>query len=120
MLKSIPYFGIRQVYLAGDGEALHEILLKTHPGLNFGPPPFDLVYLPAPDPVFLAREGPDPLPWHNDTLCVLDRIHLSHQNTECWEKVKSLPQVRVTIDAFHCGLVFFRREQAEQHFKIRI
>ncbi|MBL7882976.1 MAG: class I SAM-dependent methyltransferase, partial [Bacteroidia bacterium] len=39
--------------------------------------------------------------------------------TEAWEEIKRHPKVTVTIDLFFIGLVFFRKEQAKQHFIIK-
>ncbi len=39
---------------------------------------------------------------------------------EAWEQLKAHPMVRVTMDLFYCGVVFIRKEQAKEHFKIRI
>ena len=36
-----------------------------------------------------------------------------------WNNLKSNPKVTVTIDTFHFGLVFFRKEQVEEHFILR-
>lgn len=56
---------------------------------------------------------------HNDTLFIFDDIHWSEEMEEAWEYIKKHPQVTVTIDLFFLGLVFFRSEQAKQHFVIR-
>lgn len=40
----------------------------------------------------------------------------SHQN---WQKIIQKKEVTVTIDLFYFGLIFFRKEQAKEHFKIR-
>jgi hypothetical protein len=37
-----------------------------------------------------------------------------------WEEIKTHPEVRVSIDTFFLGLVFFRKEQVKQHFTIRL
>ena len=39
---------------------------------------------------------------------------------EAWEQIKEHPKVRVTIDTFQWGFVFFREEQAKEHFTIRL
>jgi hypothetical protein len=57
--------------------------------------------------------------FHNNTLCLMEGIHARRDATERWEEVKNLKMCRITIDFFHCGLVFFRKEQAPQHFTIR-
>jgi hypothetical protein len=40
--------------------------------------------------------------------------------TEAWELIKQHPKVMVTVDTFFWGLVFFRKEQHKEHFKIRV
>ncbi|MGY5847033.1 class I SAM-dependent methyltransferase [Salegentibacter sp. HM20] len=57
---------------------------------------------------------------HNDTLFIFDDIHWSREMEEAWGIIKSHPKVRVTIDSFYLGFVFFRKEQVKQHFKIRL
>ncbi|MNQ43957.1 hypothetical protein D3C85_576980 [compost metagenome] len=55
----------------------------------------------------------------NDSVWIFDDIHWSPEMEEAWEVIKNHPKVRVTIDTFQWGLVFFRREQEKQHFVIR-
>ena len=54
------------------------------------------------------------------TVFIFDDIHLSEEMEEAWKEIKKHPKVQVTIDTFYLGLVFFRREQAKQDFKIRL
>lgn len=57
---------------------------------------------------------------HNDTVMIFDDIYWSKHMTEAWKKIIKHPKVTVSIDTFHWGLIFFRKEQAREHFKIRI
>lgn len=56
---------------------------------------------------------------NNTTICVIDNIHASEETENAWEIIKKDPRVTVTIDTFHLGLAFFRRESVKQHFIIR-
>ncbi|GAB3962016.1 class I SAM-dependent methyltransferase [Spirosoma harenae] len=56
---------------------------------------------------------------HNDTVFVFDDIHWSDEMEQAWAYVKTHSQVSVTVDLFWVGLVFFRKEQPEQHFVLR-
>lgn len=56
----------------------------------------------------------------NKTLWIFDDIHWSRDMEEAWEYIKTLPEVKVTIDTFQWGLVFFREEQVKEHFTIRV
>lgn len=57
---------------------------------------------------------------HNDSIFIFDDIYWSKGMTEAWEIIKEHPEVTVTIDIFFWGIVFFRKEQAKEHFKIRV
>jgi predicted O-methyltransferase YrrM len=57
---------------------------------------------------------------HNETVFVFDDIYWSEGMTEAWEYIKNHNAVTVTVDVFHLGVVFFRKEQAKEHFKIRL
>ncbi|MBU2929572.1 O-methyltransferase [Winogradskyella psychrotolerans] len=57
---------------------------------------------------------------HNDSVFVFDDIYWSKGMTEAWEYIKNHDAVTVTVDGFHLGFVFFRREQVKEHFKIRM
>ncbi len=56
----------------------------------------------------------------NDTVWIFDDIHWSKGMEEAWEIIKQHPKVTVTIDTFQWGFVFFRKEQAKEHFTIRV
>lgn len=57
---------------------------------------------------------------NNNTIFIFDDIYWSKGMTEAWETIKKHPQVTVTIDTFFWGFVSFRKEQAKEHFTIRI
>lgn len=56
---------------------------------------------------------------HNDTVFVFDDIHWSAEMERAWAFIKKHPSVRVTVDLFWVGLVFFRHEQPKQDFILR-
>lgn len=56
---------------------------------------------------------------HNNSVFIFDDIHWSIEMQEAWSAIKEHPKVTVTIDTYFWGLVFFREEQAKQHFTIR-
>ena len=57
---------------------------------------------------------------HNDTVFVFDDIYWSKGMTEAWDYIRNHIAVTVTVDCFNLGFVFFRKEQAKEHFKIRL
>lgn len=56
---------------------------------------------------------------NNDSVWIFDDIHWSPEMEEAWEEIKRHPKVKVTIDTFQWGFVFFRYEQEKEHFVIR-
>lgn len=56
---------------------------------------------------------------HNNSMLVFDDIYWSNDMKRAWSNIKSHPSVTVTLDLFAFGIVFFRREQPKEHFKIR-
>jgi phage pi2 protein 07 len=56
----------------------------------------------------------------NDSVWIFNDNHKSIENENTWEIIKKHPKVKVTIDVFHFGIVFFRAEQEKEHFVIRV
>jgi predicted O-methyltransferase YrrM len=56
----------------------------------------------------------------NDSVWIFDDIHWSKDMEAAWELIKNHPKVKVTIDTFQWGIVFFRAEQEKEHFVIRV
>jgi predicted O-methyltransferase YrrM len=57
---------------------------------------------------------------HNDTVFIIDDIYWSKGMTKAWDILIEHPKVTVSIDTFYWGFLFFRKEQAKQHFVIRL
>ncbi len=55
----------------------------------------------------------------NDSFWILEDIHANAASEMLWETLKSNPKVKVTVDTYRLGLIFFRREQEKEHFVIR-
>ena len=56
----------------------------------------------------------------DESVFVFDDIHWSPGMERAWEVIKAHPDVRLTVDLFHIGLVFFRKNQPKQHFSLRV
>lgn len=54
------------------------------------------------------------------SLIIIHDIHWSREMEEAWAVIKKHPRVKLTVDIFSAGLVFFREEfRVRQHFMIR-
>ncbi len=57
---------------------------------------------------------------HNDSIILFKDIYLSKNTYSVWKTIQNHPRVRVTINTFHFGFVFIRKEQVKQHFWVRL
>jgi predicted O-methyltransferase YrrM len=56
---------------------------------------------------------------HENTLLIFDDIYWSEGMKEAWEEIKAHPNVKITIDLFWIGLVYFKSGQAKENFLVR-
>lgn len=56
---------------------------------------------------------------HEESVFIFDDIHWSEEMEKSWEEIKNHPEVTLTIDLFYIGIVFFRKKQPKQHFKLK-
>ncbi|RZK15637.1 MAG: class I SAM-dependent methyltransferase [Pedobacter sp.] len=54
-----------------------------------------------------------------NSLLIFDDIYWSQGMKEAWAEIKNHPDVTVTIDLFWIGLVYFKKGQAKEHFKLK-
>lgn len=53
------------------------------------------------------------------SIFVFNDMYASPGMKEAWNEIKNNERVTVTLDLFHLGIVFFRKEQVKQHFLIK-
>lgn len=56
---------------------------------------------------------------HENTLIIVDDIYWSAGMKEAWVEICAHEEVTVSIDLFHFGLIYFKKTQPKQHFKLR-
>lgn len=60
------------------------------------------------------------IPNSSQIFFVIHGIHSNPKSIKKWKSICKNNQATVTIDLFYFGLIFFRREQVKEHFKIRV
>lgn len=55
----------------------------------------------------------------NESVFVFDDIHWSYDMEQAWNYLTQHPQTTVSVDLFHFGILFFKKELTRQHFVIR-
>jgi hypothetical protein len=93
--------------------------MNVFPKIEFNKHPFDIIYLEYPYPEFLNPVIQDNK-YHNDSIVFVKNIHKNKEGTMNWELFKKSEEVTVSVDMYYCGVLFFRKEQVKEHFKIRI
>ncbi len=94
-------------------------LRKERNGLEWNNPPFDLYLCEAPERQLLSFLNTPKL-WNNDTIVFVGNLRESPEVHEIWREATRHPAVRVVLETYDAGLLFFRTQQARQHFRIRI
>jgi predicted O-methyltransferase YrrM len=56
---------------------------------------------------------------HNESIFIFDDIHWSIEMEEAWKIIQNHSKVKVSIDLFRIGLIFFRKELSKQHYVIK-
>ena len=54
-----------------------------------------------------------------NSLLIFDDIYWSKGMQEAWEQIKQHPKVTATVDLFWIGLVYFKKDQVKEHFKVK-
>jgi len=117
LLKSIPYFEMERIKLL-TSDAQIKNLIQKELGLKIAEAPhLDLIYVDNPSTNLISIHKEQ---IHNDSMLLLANIHSTKSNSAIWETLRQNEAVTVSVDMFYCGALFFRKEQVQEHFKIRI
>jgi predicted O-methyltransferase YrrM len=57
---------------------------------------------------------------HEGSIMVFDDIYWSKEMKRAWEAIKDHERVSISIDLFHCGIIFFRTNAPKQHYTLKI
>ena len=56
---------------------------------------------------------------HDKTIVIIDDIRWSKGMEKAWDELKSRKEVGVSIDVFQMGILFFKKDQIKENFRIR-
>ena len=56
---------------------------------------------------------------HDDSFIIFDDINWSEEMKEAWKEIIKHPSVRISIDVYMMGIVFFNPGFSKEDFKIR-
>ncbi|MFI8604388.1 hypothetical protein ACIGCP_07995 [Cellulophaga baltica] len=115
-LKLLDYFKISKINLKDQNETFKALITEKFPNIGQDNNSESFIYLDnlSDKNVQFLKEFEE---FNNDTLIYINAIQKNYSN---WNTLINLEKIKVSIDTFHGGILFFRREQVKEHFKIRI
>ena len=87
--------------------------------MHWEDPPTDLFICDIPGEELLSFLSM-PEHWGNDTVVFVGNLRKNRETYEYWGRATAHPAVRIILETYPAGLLFFRAQQARQHFRIRI
>ncbi|MBM1106481.1 hypothetical protein JQC67_10055 [Aurantibacter crassamenti] len=118
LLKSIAYFNYQNIQVIGN-TIVRDLIRQKFKNCNFDENKIDLMYADELTPkvfnVFLSEEKT-----HNNSMLLINSINKNKNTLKQWQQIVAAEKATVTIDFFSCGVVFKRKEQVKEHFKIRL
>jgi len=123
LFKIVHYFSPKSILIVGDTTFEKEVMALANPKSNIDIENaiYNCIYFSSIPTNSITNETVEQLilTVENDSFWILEDIHANAAAEALWETLKQNPKVTVTIDTYHFGLVFFRKEQAKEHFIIR-
>lgn len=102
--KLINYFQISEEGFSSE----RSNILKSSTGK------FDIIYFDTPDQFNTIETT-----LHTSQIALINNINSSKKQNDVWKSIIKQSAVTVTVDIYVFGLIFFRKEQAKEHFIIR-
>ena len=119
LLAAVDHFEPLRAGASPGSQQFKSWLMAERPGIQWGIPPFDLYLSDSPDENLLQLLG-QPENWHDTSVVFVGNLRRNTRASTSWQKITRLREVRVVLQTYEAGLLFFRRQQARQHFRIRI
>ena len=116
LLKMLDYFNISKINFIANNSELKKLILENFPKIQFDNCSTDLIYFEElnQDTITTIQNK---ITFQNNSIVFVNSIFTNYNS---WKSLLQLGKVKVSIDLFYCGILFFRKEQVEEHFKIRI
>ncbi|MCL6265305.1 hypothetical protein [Flagellimonas myxillae] len=118
LLKSIAYFDAQNISILDHLEAA-QVVLESFPGIAFKSTTYDVVFANEFEEFHFKQQLSEGK-LHNDSMILIAGIHQNPKKQGQWNALKVLPNITVSIDMYHLGALFIRKEQQKEHFTIRI
>ena len=129
LFKIIQYFSPKSILIVGPTTFEKEVIALANPkstidfdiDIDIDNAIYNCIYFSSNNYSAITPETIEQLVLtiENDSFWILEDIHANAAAEALWQTLKQNPKVKVTIDTYRLGLIFFRREQEKEHFIIR-
>ena len=119
LLAAVDHFRLRRAHCFQNGNPTVTWLEEERADIQWGAAPFDLLIFKSAGSELLQVISQSRL-WHNDSVIFVENLREDLDSHSFWREAAGMDQVRVILETYTAGLLFFRRQQAPQHFRIRI
>ncbi len=115
-IKSIAYFKVKNIHIDANNSDLKKEVSNIFPAISFDKKASDAIYIDElkKDILNTIIQNKN---YHNDSFLFINNIK---NNISLWTTLIQQKEITVSINLFYFGIVFFRREQEKEHFKIRL
>ncbi|MCM4168805.1 hypothetical protein KCTC52924_02499 [Arenibacter antarcticus] len=117
-LRTLAYFTVKKVQLITDNREIENQLSIN--GISISDTPTTFIYLDSLNETTIEKYVTGNLRATNDTIIYIPQIYRDVKRNKLWQTLVELEVVQVSLDMYYGGLLFFKREQAKEHFKIRV
>ncbi|GGW33587.1 hypothetical protein GCM10007383_18340 [Arenibacter certesii] len=118
LLKAIDHFAIKDVQLIGDNEEIKKQLSRKD--ISISDSTVTLICLESVSQRILDKYVLENSEIRNGSIIYIPDIYRNKERNDFWQSIIKLEKVTVSMDMFYGGLLFFRKEQAKEEFKIRV
>ena len=123
LFKIVRYFSPKSILIVGATTFEKEVFTLANPKatIDIESTIYNCIYFSSIGINLVTNETIEQLALtiENDSFWIIENIHANAAAESLWQTLKQNPKVTVTIDTYHFGLVFFRKEQVKEHFIIR-
>lgn len=117
LLKMLDYFNIQKIHLVNENATLSKTINEQFDTIEFDNSSADFIYINTLKNVDIYSVLLKNKAIHNESIIFIDCII---EDRELWNTLIKNEKFTVSINLFYCGILFFRREQVKEDFKIRI
>ena len=118
LYSALAHFDCQRIGFLGDSVLSREVRARL-PDRQFDKAPLDMGIADRPDEGLICWIESGEC-WHNDSVVFVGGLRGDQESLALWKQAQRAKGVRQCLETYSAALLFFRKEQAPEHFKIRL